>query len=78
MSLGTRVAAKRTEKGWSQRKLGRMAGVPHTLIAALENGSRSDIRTETAKKIARALGVGVDYLIGTWDDDNTMDSSKSD
>jgi transcriptional regulator with XRE-family HTH domain len=52
--------------------LARIADVPHVTLLRLEQGIRSDVTTETAKKIARALGVGVDYLIGTWEEDDDL------
>ena len=52
------------------RELARLADVPHVTLVRLEQGIRSDVTTETAKKIARALGVGVDYLIETWEEDD--------
>ena len=69
MTFGERLAAKRQEKRWSQRALARYAGVSHTIIADLEKGMRRSISTDAAKKLARALGVSVDYLIGTFEDD---------
>jgi transcriptional regulator with XRE-family HTH domain len=68
MTFGERLATKRREKGWSQRALARYAGVSHTIIADLEKGARHAISTDAAKKLARALGVSVDYLIGTFED----------
>jgi transcriptional regulator with XRE-family HTH domain len=68
MTFGERLAVKRREKGWSQRALARHAGVSHTIVADLEKGARRSISTDAAKKLARALGVSVDYLIGTFED----------
>lgn len=67
MTFGERVATKRHEKGWSQRALARHAGISHTIVADLEKGARHAISTDAARKLARALGVGVDYLIGTFE-----------
>lgn len=72
MSFGKRLAAKRLARGWSQRELAREAGVSHTIVAGVERGMRRSISTEAAKKLARALGVSVDYLIGTFEDDDEV------
>jgi transcriptional regulator with XRE-family HTH domain len=40
-----------------------MAGVTLHTIAKIETGSTPDPRIETLRKIANALGVGVDDLI---------------
>ena len=47
MTFGDRIAAKREEKGWSQRELGRLAGVPHTIISELERNLRDSASTDT-------------------------------
>jgi transcriptional regulator with XRE-family HTH domain len=69
MTLGDRMAAKREEKGWSQRELARQSGVPHTVISELERNVREVATSDVVKKLARTLGVSADYLIGTWDED---------
>jgi transcriptional regulator with XRE-family HTH domain len=67
MSLAEHLKRARENKGWSQRELGRQAGVRYPSISELENGIRTSMSTDTAKKLARALGVSIDHLVGTWD-----------
>jgi transcriptional regulator with XRE-family HTH domain len=67
--LGIRIKQSRERLGWSQNELARRAGVPQPLLSQLEAGQRHSMTTENAKRVARALGVGVDYLIGTWEDE---------
>jgi transcriptional regulator with XRE-family HTH domain len=62
----------RKKRALEIRELARIADVPHVTLLRLEQGIRSDVTTETAKKIARALGVGLDYLIGTWEEDDDL------
>ena len=69
MTLGDRIAAKREEMGCSQRQLGKLAGVTHTVISELERNVREVATSDVVKKLARTLGVSADYLIGTWDED---------
>jgi transcriptional regulator with XRE-family HTH domain len=69
MSLAEHLKRARENKGWSQRELGRQAGVRYASISELENGIRTSMSTDTAKKLARALGVSIDYLVGTWERD---------
>ncbi len=66
MTFGARIAARREQMGWSQRELGKVAEVPHTVISELERGLRDTAGTDVAKKLALALGVSVDWLIDTW------------
>ena len=69
MTLGERLKRARENKGWSQRALARQAHVRYATISELENGIRTAMHTDTAKRIARTLGVSVDYLIGTFEED---------
>ena len=69
MRLGERLKRAREKKGWSQRELARQAHVRYATISELENGIRTAMNTDTAKRIARALGVSVDYLIGTFEEE---------
>jgi transcriptional regulator with XRE-family HTH domain len=69
MTLGQRIKMLREKRGLGVRELARKADVKHTTLSQLERGIRADVTTETAKRIARALGVSVDYLIGMYEDD---------
>ena len=75
--LGARLKKSRERLGWSQSELARRAGVPQPFISQLESGQRDSITTDNARRLARALGVGVDYLIGTWDYEETPESAAS-
>ena len=70
MALTARMQVLHKKRALGVRELARLADVPHVTLVRLEQGIRSDVTTETAKKIARALGVGVDYLIETWEEDD--------
>jgi transcriptional regulator with XRE-family HTH domain len=72
MSLGERIKALRTQKGWGLRELARRADVRQATLSEIESGKRRDMTTTTAKRIALALGVGVDFLIGTWEKDEEL------
>jgi transcriptional regulator with XRE-family HTH domain len=69
MRIGDRLRATREKQGYTVRELGRLAGVRYATISDLENGHRTSMTTDTAKALARALGVGIDYLVGTWEED---------
>jgi len=66
--IGERIKQWRERYGWSQNELARRATVPQALISRLESGQRDTVTTDVAKRLARALGVGIDYLVGTWED----------
>ncbi len=71
MTLGERIKTLRKKEGLGIRELGRRAGIPHGNIVQLEQGSRTDVTTETAKRLARALHVSVDYLVGMYEESET-------
>jgi transcriptional regulator with XRE-family HTH domain len=73
MTLGERIKRLREKRGLGLRELAREANVRHATLSELERGLRADITTETAKKIARALNVSVDYLIGMYEDNDQED-----
>ena len=54
----------RKDKGLSQDKLSRLADVSHATIIKIESGGIQSPTIGTVQKIAKALGVGVDDLIG--------------
>ncbi len=50
----------RNKRGFSQTDLADKSGVPQTTISAIEKSNK--LTYETAKKLARALGVSTDEL----------------
>ncbi len=73
MSIGERLKRERLKKGWSQKKLGELARVRQATIAELETGVQKETRTDIARRLARVLGVTVDYLVGMYEDDEPGD-----
>ena len=57
------VKQLREKTGLSQEKLARLADVSNNTIINIEAGKQNNPTIETLKKIAKALEVGVDYLI---------------
>ena len=66
LSLGERIKLQRERKGWSQRELATRARVNYSLISRLESGDVVDTFTSRMRRIARALGVSIDYLVNTF------------
>ena len=52
----------REAKGLSQEKLARIADVANNTIIKIEAGKNQNPTLDTLKKIAKALGVGIDDL----------------
>ena len=66
MTFGERILALRKKNKWSQDDLAKMVGTSAPIIGRYE---RNEIKPsiETAKNIADALNVTIDYLIGGSD-----------
>jgi transcriptional regulator with XRE-family HTH domain len=67
--MASRIAeslkAARTRVGWSRETLAHHSGVSWSAIAQIESGRRRDVRLSSLSALAKALGVSVDYLIGS-------------
>lgn len=61
-SVASRIRTARDKQGLGARELDRLAGLKqgHTTIIESRDG---DIETETAAKIAKALGVSLEWLV---------------
>jgi transcriptional regulator with XRE-family HTH domain len=77
MTLGDRVQLWRAKKGWGLRELARNSGVDVSLISRLESGDRQTISLDAAMKLARALGISLDYLSGMYEEQESMPTSAA-
>jgi transcriptional regulator with XRE-family HTH domain len=64
MPLGERLKRFRELAGWSQNELARRSGVPRPIVSELESGKQKGLKVDTARRLARALGVSLDMLVG--------------
>ena len=66
-SLGKRIKAMRTKRGLSMRALAKASGVPSSTLSFVEGGQRQgdDLSVRSARRLALAFGVTLDYLCGT-------------
>jgi transcriptional regulator with XRE-family HTH domain len=62
--FGDRLRRFRESKGLSQRALSQKARVTQPTIAYLESGRRASVSLESARRIADALGISLDRLVG--------------
>ena len=60
--LGERLWELREERGWSQKRTAREAGLSHVTIAHLETG-KVEPRLPTLRKLARTFDMTVDELL---------------
>ena len=63
MNTGKIITDLRKEKSWSQADLAGKTGISQVMVGKYERGDASP-SIEVAKRIADALGVSLDYLVG--------------
>ena len=54
----------RNKKGWTQERLAREAGISYNTLIKIERGGIRNPKLETLIKLAKALGVSLDRLVG--------------
>lgn len=54
----------RKQKGWSQERLATVSGISYNTLIKLERGGILNPKIETVIKLAEALGVSLDELVG--------------
>ena len=59
---GDRIKAARDKLNWTQEQLAQAAGISKGFLSDIENDKRN-ISSESALKIADALGISLDYLL---------------
>ncbi|PWJ51226.1 helix-turn-helix protein [Dyadobacter jejuensis] len=62
-NIATVITALRKEKGWSQTDLARESSISREILGKYERGEAAP-SIDFAKRIADALGVTLDYLVG--------------
>jgi transcriptional regulator with XRE-family HTH domain len=62
--IGERLKRLRQARRLSARQLSRLANVPHETISRLENNVQRFPSLPVAMRLARTLGVSLDYLVG--------------
>lgn len=70
MTIGERITYLRKKQGISQAELARRSTIGQSTLHGYESGTRSTEGMSVAivRRLARALGVSVDHLIGMYDD----------
>ena len=73
MTLGERLRQLRDMKRLSQDELGHLANVPPSVIADVESGRQETVTLETAQRLAEALAVTLESLMGNGEAFRTPD-----
>jgi transcriptional regulator with XRE-family HTH domain len=63
--IGQSLKTARARLGWSREALAFHSGVSWSAIAQIESGRRKDVRLSSLSALADALGVTIDYLVGS-------------
>ena len=67
--FGQRVTRMREKRGMTQQELAAKAQTTYQTIWRIENGKHAEPGIYIAARIARALGVSLDYLCGVYEDE---------
>jgi transcriptional regulator with XRE-family HTH domain len=70
-TFATRMKRRREARRWDQKELARRAGIPFMTVYRLEKGDHRTPRMDVAVKIARALGVSLDWLCGLYEGEDS-------
>ena len=62
LPLGHTLYLWRLEKGLTQEELSHLSGISRPNLSAVEQGAR-DVTVQTARRLARALGIGAGVLV---------------
>lgn len=75
--LGKNIKEYRNKKGWSLKKLTEIAKVGYATIYDLESGKKQNINSTTLEKVANALEVSTNELLGIDVIEHTVDDIPS-
>lgn len=64
VNLSHRLATLRQARGISQSALAKRAGLTRAAVSHLEAGTRTRPMADTVARLARALGVSIEELLG--------------
>ena len=73
MTLGDRLRQLRDMKSLSQDELGKLANVPQSVIADVKSGHQATVPLDIAQRLADALAVTLDSLVGNGEPSQTPD-----
>ena len=69
--LAHRLRRLRQGKNLSRRQLEIQAEIPHGIVSRLESGEQAYPSVPVAMRLAKILGVSVDYLIGMYEGEDS-------
>jgi transcriptional regulator with XRE-family HTH domain len=70
--LGDRILRRRRELNLTQAEVAEKTGLKQFHISRIESGDIKDVKGDTLRRLARALGVTTDYLLGMGEDSELL------
>lgn len=70
--VGERIKEERVKGGWNQVQFAKLAKIAPSALSQIETGERHP-STGVLEKIATALSVSIDYLLGNKEEDELKD-----
>jgi transcriptional regulator with XRE-family HTH domain len=71
-SIADRLRRCREDRGWTQVELSKRSGVHAMLLSRIETKAKKDVNATTLRKLAKALRVSGDFLLGLKDEMESM------
>jgi transcriptional regulator with XRE-family HTH domain len=75
--LGARIRRRRRDLDLTQEQLAALSGIPQYHISGIEVGRIVEIKTDTLRKLTRALRVTADWLIGLEEGNTEMEPTAA-
>lgn len=66
-ALSPNLKWARKRLGMTQDQVAALSGVAQPIISRLESGKESNPSLDIARRLARVLGVSIDFLAESWD-----------
>ena len=71
MTIGRRIRQRRRALDITQEKFEEITGIKQSHLSALESGRIKIVKSDTLVKLARALQVSADWLLGLQEDEES-------
>jgi transcriptional regulator with XRE-family HTH domain len=78
LTIGEMLKIQRKKLDMNQRQLAKVSGITPATISRLESGQVKELKSEALKRLADALNVTVDYLLGRTARPNISDMAQLD
>ena len=77
-TIGELLKIQRKKLDMNQRQLAKASGITPATISRLESGQVKELKSEALKRLAEALNITVDYLVGRTTTLNPIDIAQLD